>query len=779
MAPVPDDSLTPAEPQEAAAVAGGDAAGAASEGAAHPPTARRDVAGLTLRAAAWGSGLVVAWIVLCCFWVHFYNGAQQQFIILMGFGAMLTLFGLKKLMGLLPAWARLNRHELAIVYTMLLVSIPLCIIYRGVTESGIRQLHPDFTTQKCYPWVPEHYSTQDPEAVDVYNYGRGNRTWREVLPLMATWVKPSLYWGVTVLAFELAALGLLLIFRRKWIDEDRLQFPFATIPIQISNAPYPGETPAGGEAGASRRRQVIGFAMGLVICAPGLANAIVPELGSPVGVPPDIAGFGVDLTSLGIIPGVQLNVVLEPFALFMLMLLPLDVLVSAVITFVGLRLMMPKALLAIGMPAYADRIYYVVMYTMIRAGFIAGIPVWSIYFAREYLLTVARKVGLLGTRDGTFAKSLWRMPMLLAPFIAFYGIYFLISGPDWGTPSLRAHLYLAVVAIFWYGALWKSLGPPWRWPRAIDEWWNEQMVLRRTDPPDQIAEYRKAGALFGLATVIFMGLISIGQSAALLFLAVTMIFLANFTYARTRAQGAWGIFPPWHQMKLNAHIQNALGLYGNAAGWTNFVHTAAFGVDARCLGPHTHFMETMKLADETRTKRGDILKAAGIATALVMVFTMPIFLAFAHSYGVDSTSSVGDGWAHFSMWTYFAKGFGTAEATNSFSDVNVPLYVALGIGIVGGMMYLRREYLWFPLSPVGCFLGATIGGISHMGVDRIWFTVLVVFLVKGIIFSWYGVRTFQKKVLPVVINALMGLTLGMLILLIIWAFRGQGAWVAG
>jgi hypothetical protein len=92
-------------------------------------------------------------------------------------------------------------------------------------------------------------------------------------------------------------------------------------------------------------------------------------------------------------------------------------------------------------------------------------------------------------------------------------------------------------------------------------------------------------------------------------------------------------------------------------------------------------------------------------------------------------------------------------------------------------MYLRREYIWFPLSAVGCYLGATIGGISNLGVNTIWATALAALVVKTVLFRWYGVRTFQMKIVPVVVRALMGMTLGMLLLVVTQGLiRGQGVW---
>jgi len=439
-----------------------DAPGAPPRAAA-PRHAPPDRPGMTARAALVGAALVGVWIVLVCYFVHNWNAAQQQFVIIMGFGAMLTLFGLKRVLGLLPAEWRLNRHELVVVYVMLLTAIPLTLIYRGFVESGIHQLQPEQEGRKSYPWVPRHFATRDAEAIESFNYGASDKTWRQVLGEVTGWALPAVYWGVTVLAFELSALGLILILRRKWIEEDRLQFPWATVPGQIVNERYSDETAGAdlsvdAEETAARRRKTAGYLICLAICVPGLASAVMPSLASPIGVPPDVQGFGVDLTAYGIIPGsVEFRVVLEPFVLFMLLLLPLDVMISAVLTYVGLRMVLPNVLLFAGLPAYTDRIYRVLMYTMIRAGFMIGIPFWSIYFSRDYLLGVLRKAGIFGAREAAAGPD-----RLLAEFfrvqvlVAVYAVYHLVFDPAGLVDAQGWLVFVALGWAAWYFCLGKK-----------------------------------------------------------------------------------------------------------------------------------------------------------------------------------------------------------------------------------------------------------------------------------------------------------------------------------
>ncbi|HTL51902.1 MAG TPA: hypothetical protein VL860_04915, partial [Planctomycetota bacterium] len=92
--------------------------------------------GFTLRAVSLGFVLLLAWIFVInsSYPDNFYR--LQQLIMLMGFGALLTMFFVKFLLGLLPAEMRLRPPETAVFFTMLLIGIPSSMLGRLALESA-------------------------------------------------------------------------------------------------------------------------------------------------------------------------------------------------------------------------------------------------------------------------------------------------------------------------------------------------------------------------------------------------------------------------------------------------------------------------------------------------------------------------------------------------------------------------------------------------------------------------------------------------------------------
>ena len=58
----------------------------------------------------------------------------------------------------------------------------------------------------------------------------------------------------------------------------------------------------------------------------------------------------------------------------------------------------------------------------------------------------------------------------------------------------------------------------------------------------------------------------------------------------------------------------------------------------------------------------------------------------------------------------------------------------------------------------------------------LWFTVLVAWFLKRMIFKWFGVRFFREKVQPVLVFIAMGLLLGTVIFLVRFAVELGIGW---
>jgi hypothetical protein len=82
------------------------------------------------------------------------------------------------------------------------------------------------------PWrhaLPGWFAPGDPEVVRQYFEGS-----RGAGVPWAAWLAPLLGWGLFFLALFAAAFSLVTLFRRAWIDHERLGFPLLTLPLAVS-----------------------------------------------------------------------------------------------------------------------------------------------------------------------------------------------------------------------------------------------------------------------------------------------------------------------------------------------------------------------------------------------------------------------------------------------------------------------------------------------------------------------------------------------------------------
>jgi hypothetical protein len=89
-------------------------------------------------------------------------------------------------------------------------------------------------------------------------------------------------------------------------------------------------------------------------------------------------------------------------------------------------------------------------------------------------------------------------------------------------------------------------------------------------------------------------------------------------------------------------------------------------------------------------------------------------------------------------------------------------------------MYMKRERVGWPFSPVGVVIAAGLSYFRSYSTGTIWLPILIVLVVKRIIYRWFGVRFFRERVIPVVLFAMMGLMTGMFIYKVIFMALGRG-----
>ncbi|MBN1807635.1 MAG: hypothetical protein JW909_01105 [Planctomycetes bacterium] len=742
------------------------------------------------RAEALGTMLVILWCGASGFFIHFSGTSQQQFVLIMGFGAMFILF----LLAMVNRYLRkgfAGKQDLAIIYTMLLVAVPLAILYRGILESGIRNLDEGYLGKKTYTWVMARpwLSATKESAVQAF-YDGPLRPVTFLQSMFRTvpwseWVYPLFYWSVVFAFFLGACLAFVALWRRRWIDEEKLPFPWTRVPMQLIESSEPEEDIPDRDADATlsdeeigrrielrllaRKAMRWGLAIGLLVTIPGLLPHIWEKIPSPVGVPPSPQSWGVDLTAFQLFEGVMLFLSIEPFVLISAMFLPLDFLLTVFLTYVGLNMILPWFLTKLGIPKAGSWMYHAI-YMVLRSGGIVGIPLWTLWFGRDHLAAVFRSIlkpvdpaaGDRRLRWGYVALSGgWVAATLLALCTATPGL--------WLLPAI-AMLILGILSVA--GIVWGARNLP-------DE-----------SAKTEALSYRTLLIMFLAAVCCFVFIIRLGTSFQVALLSLVIIAFINFAYARIRAGGAYPIYAPWHTMKSMGHwqknllvgyqaaedgsmVKNPLGQWQTEQGWMGAANVGTFGVAARSLGPHTFFAEPFRIGADVGIHPRRVFRAIALSLALVLFIAGPVYLTYAYQYGNRNISS---DWQNYSRWTYYADTFGTRETPGTFTNDAYWFWILLGVAIYGVLFYLRREKAGWPLSPVGVFFAAVPLGYCELNARHVWFALLVALGLKYTLFRWYGVMNFRRRIQPVLAWALVGMVGGMLLLMVVLSFRGEGVW---
>ncbi len=253
---------------------------------------------------------------------------------------------------------------------------------------------------------------------------------------------------------------------------------------------------------------------------------------------------------------------------------------------------------------------------------------------------------------------------------------------------------------------------------------------------------------------------------------ILVIFL--FAVMRMRGEQGWHYHSPWTMGFVNSYAHlHYLGIYNTQASFLTTSNIMHFGAFHNAFAPHLHVLDSLKVAYGTNTKTRDVMKAVFLTFLIVLIVVIPLYLIVVHYYGFDR-SATKNTW--FNFWSYEQSQHAIAFNTKASTFNRIPPWwmVISGVTLMGVIMYYRREKVGFPLSPVGVIMA---GGMSYFGnynTSVIWLPILMIYVVKRLVYRWFGVKFFREKVIPVVLFVMMGLMTGMLIFKLLFAAMGQG-----
>jgi hypothetical protein len=161
-------------------------------------------------------------------------------------GPVVVLFFLALINLLFVRFARryaLTRAEMLALYSMLCVST--CAAGYGFVQILVNQMAGPFYyasgsnhwKDRLWPYINPWLTPREPEA--LRGFFRGNASLYDPLVLRA-WAVPVLAWSLFIFAVFWVLLCLTTLFRRAWVDEERLVFPLAPVPLMIAEHTEPG-----------------------------------------------------------------------------------------------------------------------------------------------------------------------------------------------------------------------------------------------------------------------------------------------------------------------------------------------------------------------------------------------------------------------------------------------------------------------------------------------------------------------------------------------------------
>jgi hypothetical protein len=261
-----------------------------------------------------------------------------------------------------------------------------------------------------------------------------------------------------------------------------------------------------------------------------------------------------------------------------------------------------------------------------------------------------------------------------------------------------------------------------------------------------------------------------------------LIMIYNLPLMRMRGVGGFSYFEfnhilhvggwfNWHWLKQVHTVPMAQGSQIVAPdlplNYISLYQMESFGAYGQSVGPGMQFLDAYALAESTRARARDIFKGLALGVLLALLIVMPVYLIAAYHIGYDNTPSAGS-WNSMYLTSDKASRYYTKLNPGMFT-YNSIWWVVAGAALMGACMYLRREYSRFPIEPMGLLIAGYDGGRTILGTDTLWFTFGAAWLIKWVLFRWYGVRFFQEKVIPLVVYGLMGMCLGMLMYLFLSA----------
>ncbi len=339
----------------------------------------------------------------------------------------------------------------------------------SITDNGA--LMPDL-------WVPKGNITVAgvtiPALAPIFNETArsillSNPNWYWIV--LSVWGPSLTLWILVFFGFALAQIGVALMFRKPWVEEEMLPFPYAQMAVEVMRTT--GFTGAAEHRFISKIMFLIGAFIGFIILLPSLLASLkiitVPSLYGQLLV----SQYGGYDLSPYIGHDIAFMITLSPLFIGLALLMPMDILITAVVWYIIMYMILPPIEVSLGIvpltttqSAHENYFtighWYGLMPHMITRGIAIGFPVAWFALAWRHLKNWRSD-----------KEVLWGIILSISGFVLAWG---LLSGS-----GVEPHIALmsAFIIILLY-ITWMRVRAETTWTTAIytyGPWWHEMLVL--------------------------------------------------------------------------------------------------------------------------------------------------------------------------------------------------------------------------------------------------------------------------------------------------------------
>lgn len=642
--------------------------------------------------------------------------------------SLVLSFAFVSLIGILLTKAKIDPRKYALIYSTILVStIYACQFgYPMTSLTTVAQF-------RMSAALPVNYGPYLPWWVPPYEVAVGMTTGGVSVP-WAAWTAPLLFlWTGAVIWYFLWA-SLFNVFRRQWIEIEKMDFVWATAHTNVILNIAPKEDQrTSPRFFLLRKRFLVGLIIGAIFELQMALHIMLPwfpavtaawEAWPWVAWHPGTLDFGVAIGPAWFesLPGWTGIIFAHPVGFAIAFLAPLEILLTCgIFTFIQGSLI-PMILHFMGMvpkPSFPG------------GGSRYGFNAWY------YGTTLGPGNPLLGST--------------VANFGAYMGLGFfpLIIGGNWRY----------IVDTF----------------KAVRRGPTKEEIEKEPMP------YRWAWIIFIISAILLLiwGHIFLSMDVVAWFLLLIYFGFGQLAKVRIKAAGFnnrsswddwmgapynwWRIWPGYQGLPVTWEGLKEIYPDPNAVSWFSikyFWGFKGFSFSNTEMFATQTLVETYKIGADLGVKPRDMFKSVTIASILVMSVSLPLGLWLYYTFGIKP-----EGLAY--IWSTGGGNMAGAWNIPGWAVWGSPLEHGWKTGVaallsfltIGALCFLRSHFVWFPLSPVGAVMGLTINS-TVIG----WgYTFGLTYILKRLVLRIGGAKFIDDWIIPVGVGFIVGYGVGVLL----------------